>query len=104
MKVEDLKSLAILSDDRQLVQLSHHARQMGLVGVGYYLSDPLGDDTHAFGSREEAVKAAALFRAAYEMQQALKAIKSGGNKLYTRDWNMMITALALSENTESTAL
>lgn len=50
------------------------------------------------------VKAAALFRAAYEMQQALKAIKSGGNKLYTRDWNMMITALALSENTESTAL
>lgn len=95
MKVEDLHKTKITDDQ---------------TGNGYELSftDPeWGDNTyiahvHFDAELDEAKKGAALFRASYQMQQALKAIKEGGNKLFTKDWDLMIAALALSENTNET--
>lgn len=97
MKAEDLKKIEMYTL-YQKVDLMFPGRTDDAIRVFW------GDPKNGFDNPSEAARVAALFRAAYEMQQAIKIFLSAygaGNEnvialLYLRD------ALALSENTNET--
>ena len=104
MKVEDLRTLNISSVDGwvDLKTKTPH---------GFFATSaaiPFGDYLTDFENEEKATEAAALFRAAYKMQEALKEL---AEVLKTEPFihqthpaiQKLYAALALSENTAETA-
>ena len=98
MKVQDLKKCQVQRDKTHKVMLINDRRAP--VDI-WHFSQP-EDEARYFDGQGEAFKAAALFRAAYEMQQAIRQavawFEEGGAKGYSAHKGLLI-ALELSENT-----
>ena len=94
MKVEDLNTVEIVRHQRRQITLT--------VGGNYQVNINYSGD--AWFTKDDATKAAALFRASHKMQEALRQVlreepheMDGGRKL-----QYVLEALALSENTAET--
>jgi len=103
MKVEDLHTLKISIDNRGYIELreTEHKNFCALVAF----EDGVGD----FATEAEALRAAALFRSAHVMQEALRKIiealettKADLGELVLFELPLAKQALAMSENTAET--
>ena len=101
MKIQDLHTLNIVSTEGCWIDL----RVRGLNGAfGCSAAISFGSHLSDFENEDKALKAAALFRAAHKMQEALRQVlreepheMDGGRRL-----QYVLEALALSENTAKT--
>lgn len=87
------------------IALHESANKVELFSSVGYVGCVWGSDESDFESVDEALKAAALFRAAYQMQQALKEITTFCTKEFAEtyggflpQWEKCVAALELSEN------
>lgn len=110
MKVEDLHTLKIevpeldptsKSGDVRLTSPDRNEVMMGMIDYQAY---PEFDFYPGMPSKGDALRAAALFRAAYQLQEALKDLLTQIGESYTmrREIEAARAALALSENTAET--